>query len=119
MRWALRLIPFWMLTRSRPSRERELLLEIAALRQQLALYQRTRPKPGFQPGDRWLWAWVSRCWSGWKEACVLVKPETVIRWHRAGYRLFWRWKSRPKGGRPKVAPEVIALIRKLALENPT
>jgi hypothetical protein len=48
---------------------------------------------------------------------VIVKPETVVGWHRAGFRLYWRWKSRPRGGRPRITPEVRALIRRLSQEN--
>ena len=57
-------------------------------------------------------------WSRWKEALHLVQPETVVRWHRLGWRLFWRWKSRPPG-RPPVELEVRTLIRQMAVENPT
>ena len=56
---------------------------------------------------------------GWGEVLVVVKPETVVDWHRAGFRLFWRWRSRARGGRPKTTAEVRTLIRRLAEENPT
>ena len=57
-------------------------------------------------------------WSRWSDVLVIVKPETVINWHRAGFRLYWRWRSRPRGGRPKVTDEIRALIQRLAEENP-
>jgi len=60
---------------------------------------------------------VLRRWNGWKHSLVLVKPETVISWHRSGFRLFWRWKSR--GGRPSTRAQIRRLIRQMARENPT
>src|SRR6476661_7496508 len=64
-------------------------------------------------------AWLSRVWSGWRTALVIVKRETVVAWHRQGFRLFWTWKSRRRrAGRPPVAADVRALIRKLGQENP-
>ena len=60
--------------------------------------------------DRLLWVWLSRLWNGWRSALVIVKPETVIAWHRQGFRLYWRWKSRHRVGRPSVSREVIDLI---------
>ena len=58
-------------------------------------------------------------WPRWDEMLTIVKPATVIAWHRAGFRLFWRWKSRPKGGRPRVNPDVRALIKAMWRDNPT
>jgi hypothetical protein len=57
-------------------------------------------------------------WSRWTDVLVLVKPETVIGWHRAGFRLYWRWRSRPLGGRPKITEEIRALIRRLGQREP-
>ena len=65
-----------------------------------------------------LWAWLSQTWSDWRPALVLVKPDTVVAWHRRGFRLFWTWKSRYRTGRPAVAQEVRALIRQMAAANP-
>jgi putative transposase len=65
-----------------------------------------------------LWAWLSQAWSGWRPALVLVKPDTVLAWHRRGFRLFWGWKSRQRTGRPATAPDVRALIRRMAATNP-
>ena len=88
-----------------------LALEAAALRQQLAVYKRKRP-PKLNRFDRLFWVVVRRIWTNWSEALILVKPETVLSWHRAGYRLFWTWRSRrQREGRPKVAEEVGDLIR--------
>ena len=65
-----------------------------------------------------LWAWLSQAWSGWRPALVLVKPNTVRAWHRRGFRQFWTWKGRHRPGRPAAAPEVRALIRRMAAANP-
>jgi hypothetical protein len=96
-----------------------LALENLALRQQLAAYERTRPKPKLRRVDRIFWVWLSRLWSGWRSTLLIVKPETVIGWHRQGFRLYWRWKSRSRPGRPAVSRQVIALIHRMCRENPT
>jgi putative transposase len=94
-------------------------LEILALRHQLAVLNRSRP-PRFRltAADRMLWAWLSQARSAWRPALVLVKPDTVLAWHRRGFRLFWMWKGRHRTGRPAAAPEVRALIRRMAVANP-
>jgi putative transposase len=93
-------------------------LEILALRQQVAVLKRKRPRPRLNAIDRLFWTAFRRLWSRWSEVLVIVKPETVIGWHRAGFRLYWRWHSRRQGGRPKVAADIRKLIRRLAGENP-
>ena len=99
--------------------QRALVLENLALRHQLAVLQRSAPRPRLRPSDRVLWVLLSRLWRGWGEAVAIVQPETVIRWQRTGFKLFWTWKSRRRGpGRPAVAPEVRALIRRMAEANP-
>lgn len=95
----------------------QLAIENLALRQQLAVLQRGK-KPGLMNRDRAFWVLLHRLWPGWRAACVLVKPATVIGWHRAGFRAFWRWKSRKRSGRPPVNPELRGLIRRMAFENP-
>ena len=93
-------------------------LEILALRHQVAVLNRSRPSRLRLTAADWaLWAWLSRAWSGWRPALVLVKPATVLAWHRRGFRLFWTWKSRCPTGRPAAAPEVRALIRRMATAN--
>ena len=98
---------------------RALVLENLALRHQLAVLQRTAPRPRLRRTDRLFWVLLSRLWSGWAAAVLLVKPDTVIRWQRTGFRLFWTWKSRGHGpSRPAVAPEIRALIRQLSKADP-
>ena len=103
------------LVRSRASMQ----LEILALRHQLTVAHRSRrPQLRLTPADRMLWAGLSRAWRGWRSALVIAKPETVIAWHRRGFRLFWTWKSRRRTGRPGVPADVRALIRELSTANP-
>jgi putative transposase len=94
-------------------------LELIALRHQLAVVHRSRrPRLRFTSADRILWAWLSHAWGGWRSAVRIVKPETVIAWHRRGFRLFWIWKSRHRAGRPALPPDVRALIRDMSTANP-
>lgn len=96
------------------------LAENLALRQQLAVYQRFRPRPKLRRRGRMFWCLLSRIWDDWQSVLVIVQPATVIGWHRKGFKLFWRWKSRDgKIGRPKVAREIRKLIRQISCENPT
>lgn len=95
-----------------------LALEAAALRQQLAVFKRRQPRPRLQHLDRLFWVALRRLWSGWCDALIIVEPKTVVSWHRAGFRLFWRWRSR-HAGRPKLDREVRELIRRMKADNPT
>jgi hypothetical protein len=96
-----------------------LQLEVLALRHQLQVLQRTRPRRlRLAKTDRWLWGLLSRIWTGWRTALVIVKPETVIAWHRRGFRLWWAWKSSRRMGRPTVPADVRTLIRTMAQANP-
>jgi putative transposase len=90
---------------------------VIALRQQLAVLKRKRPRPTLNCFDRLFWIALRRFWPGWKNVLLIVKPDTVIGWHRAGFRLYWRWRSRPRTGRPEITSEVRDLIRRLANEN--
>jgi putative transposase len=92
-------------------------LEVLALRQQLAVLKRKRSRPKLNSLDRPFWTTLRQFWSRWTDVLVLVKPDTVIGWHRAGFRLYWRWRSRPRSGRPKITEEIRVLIRRLAQEN--
>ena len=96
-----------------------LQLEILALRHQLQVLERSRPgRVRLTRSDRLLWVWISHAWREWRTAVVIVKPETVIAWHRRGFRLFWTWKSRRRLGRPSVARDIRALIRTMSEANP-
>jgi hypothetical protein len=97
----------------------DLALEVLALRQQVAVFKRKRPRPALHGLDRLFWTILRQIWPRWSDVLLIVKPETVVRWHRAGFRLFWRWRSRPSGGRPKISAEVRTLIRRMAMENPS
>ena len=98
-----------------------LQLENLALRHQIGVLQRSiRNRPKLTLVDRLLWVWLSRIWSGWRSALAIVRPETVVAWHRKGFRLFWTWKV-PHGqpGRPGISRELRDLIRKMCRENPS
>jgi putative transposase len=85
-----------------------LAAEILALRQQLAVLNRTAKQPKLRYRDRLFWVVLSKLWNGWREVLVIVKPETVVKWHRQGFQLYWRWKSKPgRGGRPQIERFVI------------
>src|SRR5215475_14425201 len=90
-----------------------LQVENLALRHQLTVLRRSVKRPKLTSADRLLWAWLCEAWSDWR--LVVVKPETVIGWHRKGFRLFWTWKvGRGQPGRPPVSKEIRQLIRRMA-----
>ena len=95
-------------------------LENMALRHQLAVLQRSVRRPRLSRWDRILWVWLSRVWTDWRSSLVIIRPATVVAWHRQGFQLYWRWKSgAPSVGRPRLDPELRHLIRRMARENPT
>ena len=100
------------------SRDRSLVFENLALRQQLALYHRTRPKPTVGWSDRLFWVGLRRAWPDWKSALVIVRPATVIAWHRRGFTGYWTRRSRPRGGRPQVGADLRRLVREITRANP-
>ena len=97
-----------------------LQLEIVALRHQINVLRRSQHgRVRLRAADRLFWTWLLRLWSGWRSALVIVKPETVIAWHRQGFRLYWSWKNRHgQPGRPELAKETRELIRNMSLANP-
>jgi putative transposase len=100
--------------------KRALALENLALRQQLAVYKRVQKHPRLRSSDRAFWVWLSRLWDRWRMPLILVRPETVIRWHRQGFKLYWRWRSRAKRpGRPRIPSEHIEFIRRMSRDQPT
>lgn len=99
---------------------RSLLLENLGLRQQLAVLKRKHPRPRLHVLDKIFWILARRFWSGWKQALIVVSPETVVRWHRAGFALYWRVISRARRvvGRKRISREVRDLIFRMVAENP-
>jgi putative transposase len=100
---------------------RNLLLENLALRQQLAVFKRRHPKPRLNLLDKLFWVSARWIWSRWKDSLIVVAPETVVGWHRTGFRLYWRWLScgQKSVGRKKLPKEIRELIFKMVAENPT
>jgi putative transposase len=105
----------WLAGRFRSRAELE--LEVIALRHQLAVLRRRRPgRARLSSIDRLIWVWLYRVWPRCLNLMVLVKPATVVQWHRQGFRLYWRWRS--KSGRPSINREVRDLIRQMSNANP-
>ena len=102
-------------------RRQSLLLENLALRQQLVMLKRRHPRPSLGLLDKLFWVIARRVWSGWKQALLVVTPETVVRWHRAGFRMYWRLISRVQRqvGRKQTPKEIRELIFQMVAENPT
>ena len=95
-------------------------VENLALRQQVAVLNHSVKRPKLRPRDRVFWVLLSTCWPNWRSALAILQPETVVRWHRQGFKLYWHWKSRSgKRGRPPVEREIRDLIRQMSRENPT
>jgi hypothetical protein len=97
---------------------RALLVENLLLRQQLAVALRANPRPRLRRRDRAFWTVARRVCADWRRHLVLVRPETVLRWHRRGWRLYWWWRSRRPVGRPRVPGEVRDLIARISKDNP-
>ena len=111
--YLLRLLPFLCDGR------RQLALENLALRQQLAVYKRMARRPKLRRSDRLFWVWLARVWVGWRQSLVIVTPDTVLRWQRRRFREHWtKLSRRPTRGRPRVDPEITALVIQMAAANP-
>src|SRR5208283_788501 len=117
--FAIILSPFFSIRRGLRARA-ALHAEVIALPHHLLVLQRANRDRRLQltASDRLFWVWLLRLWTGWRSALVIVKPETVVAWHRRGFRLYWSWKSRHRQGRPSISRELIDLIRKMSLANP-
>ena len=97
-----------------------LAVENLALRQLVAVFKHSDKRPKLRPCDRVFWVVLSRLWPSWRSALAVVQPETVIKWHGKGFKLYWRWKSRPgKPGGPPIDHNIRDLIRFMSRENPT
>src|ERR1019366_9566784 len=99
----------------------DLILENLALRQQLLALHAQRPRRRLTASHKLFWVVLRRCWARWKEPLIQVTPRTVVGWHRADFRLYWKWLSRAKsrGARKPVSKEIRALIFQMVAENPT
>ncbi len=97
----------------------KLVAENLCLRHQLIVLKRCQIKPRLHDGDRRFWVLACRWFSGWRRSLIIVKPDTVISWHRKGWKAYWRWRSRrpPRTGHRKIKPELRELIRRMAREN--
>jgi putative transposase len=116
MTWILRLLH---LVRLLTEDRQRLALENIALRHQLAVLRRSVNRPRIHDSDRVFWILMMRALKDWKDAVHIVKPETVLRWHKKGFRYNWRRKSKGKQGRPPISFKLIHLIRRLSMENTT
>src|SRR5207247_493297 len=109
--------------RSAVRTHRELALENLALRQQVAVWKARQPRPQLRATDRIFWVVLSRLWKNWRSALQVVRPQTVVQWHRHGFSRYWTWKSRRRRGRPAIERELRDLIRRLVrfhvTEHPT
>src|SRR4249919_3641659 len=93
--------------------------ENAALRHQLIVLRRkVRGRARLSNNDRWFFVQLYRWFPSILEVLTIIRPETLVRWHRAGFRRYWRWKSHRRGGRPQIDPELRELIRRMSVENP-
>ena len=97
---------------------RDLALENLALRQQLAVWKAREPRPRLTEMDRIFWVFLSKLWTSWRHSLLVVRPETVVGWHRQGFRRYWAWKSRRRSGRPLISTELRDLIRRMSYANP-
>src|SRR5438309_4506969 len=97
---------------------RDLALENLALRQQLAVWKAREPRPRLTEMDRIFWVFLSKLWTSWRHSLLVVRPETVVGWHRQGFRRYWAWKSRRRSGRPMISTELRDLIRWMSYANP-
>lgn len=110
----------WLLIRALFRNRAQLAVENLALRQQLAILKEKTKRPKLRPRDRVFWVWLSRFWVNWRSALFVVQPDTVVRWHQQGFKLYWRWKSQSgKVGRPKIELEIRRLVRRMSQENPS
>ena len=102
----------WAFARALPGSSAAVTLENVALRHQLAVLQRSVGRPRLRRWDRLVWVGLSQLWAGWRSTLVIVQPATVVAWHRQGFQLYWRWKSRRRSaGRP---PSILSSARSSA-----
>ena len=108
---------FWAL-RVMSRKQEQLILENVALRQQIGVPQGGGRRLRVGKRDRVFWVWLSKLWEGWRSGLVIVQPETVLKWHRQGFKVYWRWRSKSgKAGGPQIDLEIRQLIRQMSREN--
>jgi hypothetical protein len=118
MLWLITSVFFWL--RSFCRSRHDLGLEIIALRHQLTILKRSTKRARLHPTDRLFWVLLRRFLPRWPGSLLIVKPETVVAWHRKAFRAYWRFRSRPKKvGRPSTSSEIRAMVHRVARENPT
>src|SRR5262245_61990678 len=108
---------FWLI-RSLIAPRTSLVAENLALRQQLAVLNRKVHRPQLRRRDRFFWVILSQLWKNWREVLIIVKPETVIKWHRQGFKFYWRWKSKAPVGGPKIDKEIRELCGQVSRQIP-
>ena len=115
----LRHVLGWLIGAFQP--REDLILENLALRQQLLILHGKRPRPRLGPFNKLFLVALRRLWRGWRKSLILVTPETVVRWHRTGFRVYWTWLSRTSrtAGRKALSKEMRELIFRMVAENPT
>jgi len=119
--WPVMVTWLWIVLgtlRSAVRTHRELAVENLALRQQLAVWKARQPRPRLTQVDRVFWVLLSRLWANWRHSLQVVRPETVIGWHRQGFRRYWTWKSQRRTGRPAIGRDLRDLIRQMSRANP-
>ena len=98
---------FLLLIRISIKTRTQLLLEVIMLTKQLEIYQRSDPKLKITGSDRIFFSIIKDIFSNWRDRMFIVKPDTVIKWHKKAFRIYWQWKSKPKNGRPMINKEII------------
>lgn len=106
------------LFRATLSAKTDLVMENLALRQQLIILRRKAGQPRLRRQERVFWLWLCRSWNRWRESLLVVTPETVLRWHKQGFKYYGTWKCRRRGGRPAVPHDLRQLIRRMSRANP-
>lgn len=109
----------WRALRAAVASRAALVAENLALQHQVLVLQRSVKRPKLRPLDRLFWVCLSRWWPAWRSVVKIFQPDTVVKWHQQGFKLYWRWLSRPRnGGRPPIDSEIRDVIRRMAHDNP-
>ena len=109
----------WLALRVGVTSRAALIAENLARRHQLSILQRSAKRPQLRPLDRLFWVWLSRLWPAWRSVVTIFQPETVLKWHQQGFKLYWRWLCKPRtSGRPLIDKEICDLIRRMSYDNP-